>query len=158
AAAQLRFGAEDGKKIGGDAEAFGRLGRFAGLGEAHVRRRVGGNVTVAVHLGLQVEVVGRRDTAARILGSGAIDAVQFVPARIGRRAQHVFIEYAEHRRVGTDAKPERDDGNEGEAGRATERIGGEAEVTEDGRPGAHESPSIWSTLAGQSASTCSAWR
>src|SRR5437867_4686270 len=93
-----------------------------------------------------MEVVGRRDTAEGILGSGAIDAVQLIPVGIGRRAQHVVIEYAEHRRVGTDAKSERDDSNEGEAGRATQQLDGEADVTENWKPGAHESPSMRPTV------------
>ena len=80
---------------------------------------VGGNLAVAVHLGLQIEVVGRREAAPRVLGSGAIDAVQLTAVGIGQRAQQVFIEDAERRRVGADAEPERDDGDEGEAGRAT---------------------------------------
>jgi hypothetical protein len=131
AAAELRSRPEGGKEIGGDAEAVGHLGRFAGFGEAHVRTGVGGNLAVAVHLGFQIEVVGRREAAARIPGSGAIDAVQEVAAGIGCRAQHVPIEDAEHRRVGADAESERDDGDQGEAGRAMQRLDGEADVTED---------------------------
>ena len=45
--------------------------------------------------------------------------------------QQNFIDDAERRRVGTDAESERDDGSEGEAGGATQRPDGEAEVTED---------------------------
>src|SRR5207245_8726146 len=78
AAAELRSGAERGKEIGGDAEAVGHLGRFVGLGQAHVRTRVGGNLAVAAHLGLQIEVVGRRETAAGVFATGAIDAVQSI--------------------------------------------------------------------------------
>ncbi len=51
---------------------------------------VGGSLAVAVHLGLQIAVVGRREATAKILASAAIDAV--------------------------DAESERDDGDEREAG------------------------------------------
>ncbi len=104
AAAELRFGAEGGKKIGGDAKAAGRVGGFAGFGEVHVRIGVGGNFAVAVHLGLQIEVVGRRDTAPGVLGNGAIDTVESIAVGIGRRAQQHLVGYAERRRVGTDAE------------------------------------------------------
>src|SRR5262249_13351024 len=40
----------------------------------------------------------------------------------------VSVEDAEHRRVRADAESERDDGNESEAGRATQRLEGEAKV------------------------------
>ena len=132
AAAKLRFGAEGGKKIGGDAKAAGGVGGLAGFGEVHVRKGVGGNFPVAVHFGLQIEVVGRRDSAPGILRSGSIDAIQSTAVGIGQRAQQHFIDDAERRRVGTDAESERHHGNDGEAGRATQRPDGEAEVTEDG--------------------------
>ena len=137
AAAQLGRGAEGGEEVGGDAESHGRLRRLAGLGEAHVRAGVGGNFPVALRLGLEVEVVGRGDAAAAVLARGAIDAVQEVAVGVGRRAQPVLIEDAEHRGVGADAEPERDDGDEGEAGRAAERLGGETQVAEEGNR-AHE--------------------
>jgi hypothetical protein len=68
AAAALRFDAEGGKKIGGDAKAAGRVGGFAGFGDVHVRKGVGGNLAVAIHLGLQIKVVGRRDSARESCG------------------------------------------------------------------------------------------
>src|SRR6185295_2982886 len=50
AAAELRLGPESLEKVGGDAETRRHLGRLAGLGEAHVGERVGGNRAIAVHL------------------------------------------------------------------------------------------------------------
>ncbi len=58
AAAELRPGAQGGKEIGGDAEGVRHLGRFAGLGEAHVRSGIGGDLAVAAGLGLEVEIIG----------------------------------------------------------------------------------------------------
>src|SRR2546422_6927985 len=54
-----------------------------------------------------------------------------IPRVEKRLEQQNFIDDAERRRVGTDAESERDDGSEGEAGGATQRPDGEAEVTED---------------------------
>ena len=126
AAAERRSGTERGKEVGRDAEAVGHLGRLARQGDAHVRDGVGRDLAVAVHLGLQIEVIGRRESAARVLAAGAVDAVQPIGVGIRRRAQHVSIEDAEHRRVGTDAKPERDDGNQCESRGASQRLDGEA--------------------------------
>ncbi len=139
AAAHSKSAAEDGEEIDGSADAEGHLRRPAGFGEAHFRAGVSGDLAVAVHLGLQIQVVGRRDAAEGILGSRAIDAVQSIAVGIGRRA-HVSVEHAEHRRVGADAESERDDGDEGQAGRATQRLDGEPEVREDRDSRAHESP------------------
>src|SRR5207245_4568458 len=89
---------------------------------------IGGDVAVAAHLRLQIEVVGRRDPAPGVLGNGAIDALQLAGVGIGQRAQQHFIDDAERRRVGADAESERHDGNEDEAGRATQRPEGESKI------------------------------
>jgi hypothetical protein len=147
AAAELRPGAQGGKEIGGDAEGVRHLGRLARLGEAHVRGGIAGDLAVAARLRLEVEVVGRRDAAATILARRAIDALQSIAVGIGRRAQLVAVEDAEHRGVGPDAESEREDGNEGEARRATQRLDGEAKVTDDGESAAHDSLSQGSFMA-----------
>ncbi len=146
AAAELRLDAQDGKEVAGDAEPEGPLGRFAGCGKAHLRKAVAGHLPVAAHLGLQIEVVGRRDPAARVLGSAPIDAVHMIAVAVRQRAKEHLVEYAERRRVGADAESERDDGDEGEAGRATERPDGEAEVRDQ-----HVFPTI-GTYSARSAS------
>ncbi len=133
AAAELGLDPEGGKEVVGDAQAARNLRGLPGLGEVHVRKRIGGNLAVAAHLGPKIEVVGRRDPAPRVLGNGAIDAVQLAAVGIRQRAQQNLVDDAERRRVGTDAESERDDGNEDEAGRATQRPDGEAEIREDGK-------------------------
>jgi hypothetical protein len=142
-AAELRLGAEDGKEIGGDAEAEDHLGGFARFGEAQAQNAVGGNFAVAIHLGLQREVVGRRKTAPRVLGGGAINAIQMIALRVGQRSQQNTIEDAEHRDVGPDAERERDDRDDGEPGRFRELAESVTEV------GQHKSTERLSVLQGQ---------
>jgi hypothetical protein len=55
---------QDGKEIVGDAEAAGHLRGLSGFGQVHVREGVAGDLAVAGHLRLQIEVVGRRDPTA----------------------------------------------------------------------------------------------
>src|SRR5262245_46740160 len=129
-AAELRPGAERRKKVGGSAKALGHLRRPARLGNADLGEGVRGDLAVAAYLGPQIEVVGRRNTAAGVVGGGAEDALQPIPVGVRRRPQQVGVEGAEHRRVGADAEPERDDGDESESRSPTQRLDGEAEVTE----------------------------
>src|SRR5215216_1942360 len=76
-----------------------------------------------------------------IARSGAVDPIDVLAVGIRRRAQHVSIQQAEHRRVRADAQSERDDCDESEARRAAEGLDREPKVTEDGEYGGHESTS-----------------
>ena len=140
-AAELRLDAEDGEKIGRNPEATGHLGGQTGLGEAHFLRDVGGNLAVTSPLRLEGEIVGRRDEALRLVGGGAIDAVQLIAVDKGQRSQHVAVEDAEHRGVGPDAERERHHGHGGKAGRLGELPKSEANVGEHGSESESESES-----------------
>ncbi len=58
ASAESGRGAEDGEKIGGDTQGARHFCRLAGFGDAQLGNAVGGDLAVAAHLRLQIEVVG----------------------------------------------------------------------------------------------------
>ena len=125
-ATEARLRGQGGEEVRGDPEARHHLGGPARLGQAHVGVRVGSDLAIAADLGPQIEVVGRRDPATRILGSGAEDAIQSAAVGVGRRAQEQAVEHAEHRRVRADTQAQRDDGDEGEAWSTAQRLDGAA--------------------------------
>src|SRR6185503_2151927 len=74
-AAEQRPRAEGGEEVRRDAQALREFGRLAGLGEAEVEVAVGGDLAVARGLRFELEVVGRRDAAARMRAGVAEDAL-----------------------------------------------------------------------------------
>jgi hypothetical protein len=78
-----------------------------------------------VHLALQIEEVGRRDAADRVLRGRAIDAVQLLAVRIRERLEQDGVEDTEHRGVRANAETEGDDRQDGESGGADQLPEGE---------------------------------
>jgi hypothetical protein len=82
--AELRLESEHGKEIGGSAKGLDHLGRLAGFRKTRVPQRVGADLTVGLHLPLQIEKVGRRNTTLWILGRCPVEAVQLRAFGIGK--------------------------------------------------------------------------
>jgi hypothetical protein len=78
-----------------------------------------------VHLALQIEEVGGRNTARRVLRSGAVDPIQLFGLGIGERLEQDRIENAEHSCVRADAETKRDNREESETGRPDQLPEGE---------------------------------
>jgi hypothetical protein len=127
-AAELRRDAEQGEEVGRAAAGEGEFGGLARVGKADTVGGEGGKVAVGLARLPQVEKVGGRVAALRLLRGDAVDMLQAARVGVGQGLQHDPVDEAEHRGVGADAKAERQDGGEGEAGGLHEGADAEAEI------------------------------